>query len=796
MRVEGTFKTPIHGISTLVPRNRAEGHAEVQENFRSDPVQKLTRRPPLVFTETLAIIDSAHDFKYHEYRRNGNLFSVAVNVTTGDVLCFKNYELIQQESGLSSYLTGGDLVLKSVDNTTYILNKNTVARRGVSTDTTVKVTHLNIISALNYGEEVTVGFYVNGSGTTPVEVTYSVPDLGVSEPNYDRADKARATKAVALNIRQAINNNITLSSRYEVIALGSTVAIYHKTDDVWVEAYVATGQGDRSCRMFNERIENVEGLPLFAVHGTIITVKPNPSREAGTYYLKAERTADDNGITTKYLEECVWTETRTPHEAYDLDATTLPHTVMYDEDTELFVVGAGDWSERRTGDDTSCPVPDFIDKRILDIGHFQNRLVFIAGGQIFMTETDDYDNWFRASALKLLVTDPVGIGSNAVDTEEIEHISSHNRDLLLVSPNGQFKISGTEAVTPQTVSMPKVSSYTCQTSVPPVNMGDSVILAIQQGESGGLINYTTKKATEQEFGENVSKHVVGLLDGNITRIVGSVNSDMVVVMTDNSGTNTLFVYEQFSEQGKRIQSSWSTWKFPDDINIVDLKFVGDNLKVITRHLGRLSIYSVDLYSRVNRNTDEVFLDYLVQLNSPDGLEAELESTAPLSPDTVIVQGDGTLYPLEKIGFYNDSSREVVFDTPVSDGSPCELYMGVPVTARYIPTRPFIRDEQERVITTDRLRVARWNLYVADTHEVVARVHSDYVSIDDQIFTGRVMGQTNNLIGEKTAYTGDLLFSYSQDADLAKIEFRTEGYLGLTISGISWNGQYHKTSRRI
>lgn len=795
MRVEGTFKTPIHGVSTLAPRNRAEGHAELQENFRSDPVQKLTRRPSLVYCCTLANINSNNDFKYHEYKKDGNIFSVVVDTTLGWVYCFKDYVLLNSSVSISSYLIDGDVVMKSVGNTTYLLNKDKVVTRGTSTDAVVKVTHLNVTSALNYGETVRVNVYTNGSGSAPVTVSYSVPDLGTTEPDYDTADQARATEAVATGLANEINNNLSLNFFYEAIAKSSSVAIYHKTLNVWVEADVETGQGDRSCRMFNERIEDVTGLPLFAVHGTVITVKPNPAREAGTYYLKAERTADDQGVATKYLEECVWAETRSPHEAYDLQATSLPHTVVFDEDINNFQVTVGSWSDRRTGDDTSCPVPDFINHRVRDIGHFQNRLVFIANGQIFMTETDDYENWFRASAVKLLVSDPIGLGSNAVDTEEIEHISSHNRDLLLVSPNGQFKVSGTQAVTPQTVSMPKVSSYTCQTAVAPVNMGDSVMLAIQQGESGGLINYTTRKATEQEFGENVSKHVVGMLSGNITKMVGSVNSDMVVVMTDQGGNNTVFVYEQFSEQGKRIQSSWSTWKFPDDLDVVDLKFVGDNLKIITKQGGVLNVYSVDLYSRVSSKTDEVFLDYFVTLNSTDGLTAVLDSTAPLSPDTIVVQGDGTLYELNKVGFSREG-QTITFDEPVSDGGPCELYMGVPVTARYIPTRPFIRDEQSRVITTDRLRVARWNLYVADTHEVTARIHSDYVTLDDQEFTGRVMGQTNNIIGEKRAYTGDLLFSYSQDANLAKIEFFTEGYLGLTISGIAWNGQYHKTSRRI
>ncbi len=74
--------------------------------------------------------------------------------------------------------------------------------------------------------------------------------------------------------------------------------------------------------------------------------------------------------------------------------------------------------------------------------------------------------------------------------------------------------------------------------------------------------------------------------------------------------------------------------------------------------------------------------------------------------------------------------------------------------------------------------------------------SDYVTLDDQKFTGRVMGQTNNLVGEKSAYTGDLRFSYSQDAALAKVKFTATGYLGLTIDGISWAGQYYKTSGRL
>ncbi len=794
MRVEGTFKTPIHGISTLSPRNRADGHAEEQINLRSDPVQKLTRRPSLTFDVNLLSIDTAHDFVYHEYTKDKTLFNIVVNTTTGDVYTFKDNVYIST-TALTAYVQGGDIAMKTIEDTTYILNKDVVAKRGTALDTIKKVTHVNVISALNYGESVIIG--IGSPADSPaLQLTYSVPPLG-EVPDYDTADTARATGAVATGLALALNSEASFNGTKTAISFGSSVAIYHKTDDVWIDAYILTGQGDKSVTAFTKTVESVEGLPLFAVHGTRITIKPNPVSDKGTYYLQAERTGD---LTTSptvlpYLEEVVWAETRSSTEPYDLDATTLPHSAVYDVDTGLFTVGQTTWKDRRTGDDDSCPTPEFLDSRILDLGHFQNRLTFLSAGQAFMTETDDYENWFKASAIKLLVTDPIGIGSSAVDTQNIERVSSHNRDMLLISPNGQFKIDGTVAITPQSVSMPKVSSYECQTSVAPVPMGDSVLLAIQQGQSGGLLNYTTRKATEQEFGDNISRHVVGLMQGNVTRLVGSVNSDMAIMMTDVD--NTLYIYEQYSNAGKIEQNSWSTWKLPEDIQIVDLLFSGNTLKVITKQGSELNVYSIDLYSRVTVETDEVFLDYMVTLDSTTGdtvvlPDAYFFSTAE---DTVVVRGAGCDFKLFEAQ-YTRAGSTLTFTENLSQGQPCKVYVGVPIQVSYIPTRPFRRTQEGLVITSDRIRVASWTLSVVDTHEVTMGVLSDYVTLDDQNFTGRVMGQTNNLVGEKSAYTGDLRFSYSQDAALAKAKFTATGYLGLTIDGISWAGQYYKTSGRL
>ena len=536
---------------------------------------------------------------------------------------------------------------------------------------------------------------------------------------------------------------------------------------------------------------------MFAHHGTRVIVKPNPINDKGTFYLQAERVNAAAVLPTTefYAEECVWVETRSGTEPYKIDELTLPLKIEYDLDTDAFTISQTGWKERRTGDDESCPAPEFVGERLVDIGHFQNRLVVASKGMVFMTETDDYDNWWKASALKLLVSDPVSIGSSAVDTEDIERITNHNRDLMLISPNGQFKIDGNVAVTPQSVSMPKVSSFECAINVPPVSMGTSVRIAINQGQSAGVLDYTTKAATEQERGDNISKHIVGMIKGTITKMVGSVNSDILVAMSDLGGTNTLYVFEQYDDRGKVMQNSWSTWEFPDDIEVIDLVFKESKLRVITNHGGVISEYEIDLYSRVVSDNDEVFLDYFVALQSTDGLSVDLPTNYPVHADLICVRGTDSEFELFPAKF-TKAGDTITFDEPLTTGTACTVYMGVPVTARYIPTRPFRREESGIVITTDRVRVARWHLNVVDTHEVTMRIDSDYVQLDDQLFQGRVVGRNGNIIGEKTAYTGDVTFSYSQDASLAKVEFRTEGYLGLTIAGISWDGQYYKTSGRM
>ncbi len=800
MRIEGSYPTPVHGVSTLSPRNRAEGQAGLQENFRSDPVKKLTRRPSMVWTSHLLDSTSA-DVKHHSYRRGDKDFRMLVE-EDGTVTAFVDNVEKTVTGNLTGYIgTKDNMDLQTINDTTFVLNKDKTVTMSTGTDesTIENVAHINVVDAMNYGETVTVNVVLAWANPGPINqrtAVYSTPLVGTSG-NFDSADQARATAKVAEEIAALLNPQADISA----IALGSSVAIW-RDDGEFPDVNVQSGQGSKSIVAINKEVERVDGLPLYAVHGTRITVKPNPISDKGTYYLEAVGTSDSTikaaTPAERILEEVVWAEHRSPFEDYALDTSTMPHTIVYNDATDDFTVGEPSvgWNERRTGDDNSAPQPHFVDKKITGMSYFQKRLVVMAEDTVSMSETDDLYNWWKASAVQLLVTDPVSVASSAPNIDALHSITTHNRDLLVVAANGQFKINGTEAVTPQTVSMPLTTSYDVQTSAKPVSMGNEVYLPMDFGDSSGLQVYTGQENTTQDMAKSVCHQVIGYMPGEVESLTANSNINMIAMTTKTAPNNELFIFEQFRKNnGELVQQSWSKWVLPETTTIIDMTFEKDTLTLICHENNRVIVKTLSMYSSVSTNTSDIFLDDLITLDCADGADVATPIDYLIDEDTVVVTGDGTEYPLN-IAAYSNIANIIEFDENISDGQACKVYVGKKFRSAYRPTRPFRVSKEGVAITSDRLNVSKFILSLVESADVSMKIVSDFSEWDDQEFNSRFIGGLGSLIGETPLHTGDVKFSYSQNADLAEAEFYTEGYLGLSISSISWQGKYHKSSRRM
>jgi hypothetical protein len=837
MRIEQSYPAPVHGISTLAPRTRPQGYASKQVNFRSDPVNKLTRRPPSLYKADIAGVTDPSLVLYHSYERGGKDYSFVVDKSTGLVSCTVD-DVVVNTFNLGAY-NGTNLGLFTIEHDTYVVNRDvTVAKLSLNDSALVeKVSHINVTSALNYGETIQINI------TKPTgerySVTYTIPDLGTTEPDYDAADKARATKQVALQLAARINGggthavnipnpdytgdtlvcttpyiytdagggfytrsangayNPTASicepylSTYAGIAgvtaqaLGSTVAIWLDGKADWLQVEVESGQGDRTTVAINQIVESTDGLPLYAVVGTRITVRPDPTSEKGIYYLQAERISDT--ATGEELEEVVWSEDRSPIDAHSFDITTLPHKIKFNGAT--FDFSTIPYKSRQTGDDESTPFPKFVGQQIQSLGYFQKRLVVVAENAVYMTETDDLRNWFRQSAVALLVTDPIEVTTSELGADKLLHLVPHNRDLLCIASNSQFKLTGTVALTPETVSMPLTTKYECQTSVAPVAIGNSVYFPIDYGDSTGLQEYTGEQNTSQDFATPVTNHVIDYLKGKATLLAASPNLEMIAMTTSNTPDNTIFIYEQYTEaEGKRSQQAWSEWTFAAEEVIVDLRFRRNALVVLVAVDGRLIVKTLPMYTRVTASPLDVYLDDMLILQTTG-----TTVTVPVGYSTtgcVAVRGTGTQNELWKVT-YTRTGDVLTFDEDIGVGT---VYVGRIYTSSYEPTRPFKYDEDGSTITTDKIRIGGWIMSLVDTHELSMTKTSNHASPVTSKFEARFVNQYP--LGTVSAYTGDYKFSFSEEAGLATALFFTSSYLGCTISSVAWEGQYFQSKQRM
>lgn len=800
MRVDSTYPTPILGVSTLSPRNRVRGQAGLQENFRSDPVNKLTRRQSLKWVAHYATGINSDDVKFHSYTRNGKTFDFIITGT--EVKAFVNNieRPINNPNGVSipaliSGTTRRSLITQTVNDLTLIANPTKIVQLdSIVDDEPPSVSYLNVLSALNYGEtvEITITVVDEFDVKHTIAVNYVVPELGTNPPNYDIADKARATAAVAGGLWAQIILDTSLG--LNAFVKGSVLAIQKPFSAKELTIEVLTGQGDRSCVAINNINTSIEGLPLYARPNSTVTIKPNPTSDRGTYYLKA--TPINNVTSTEALQEVTWVESRSPQGLHKLDKLTLPIELIYDSESNQFTMNYMMLDERLTGDEETNKAPDFVGKRITAISYFQKRLVIVSENTVAMSRTDDLYNFFKKSAVQLLVTDPIGVASTSTEVDFLKHVISHNRDLMFVARNGQFKIDGSVAITPQTVSMPLTTAYECTTSVPPVSMGNSVLLPITYGNSAGIQEYRKEKNVDNDVAHPLTHHIINYMKGDVTNLVANGNLETCILTTSEGGHNCLFVFEQYSEFGEHRQRSWSKWVLPDDTRIIGLTFEDSIIRVLTRDGSNLVMKEIELYAKVTSEENEVFLDNRLQFDAFNFFE--LPNGYQIDDSYVLIGADDSFYPLTKVPYtveVGENSTFIYFERN-GPNTTSRFYLGTPYKSRYIPTRPFRYTENGIAITTDRVRVNRLVANVANTKNLTFKIISPYVNYEDQKFEARIVGDLNNLLGVIPFFTGDVEFSYGQNADEAECEFYTDDYFNLTISGLSWSGQYHEAGNRM
>lgn len=783
MKVDGSLKSLIQGVSQQPARSRIPGQCTAQDNFSSNPVDGLTRRPPLDYIANLFAGTGA---QFYNYTIGSNDYIIAARAGSLRVFDINGVEkTVNSSAGPNAYLDGSELAFTTLDGVTYISNKTKKPTMLGTTASYVQTGAIVYVLGGQYGRKYTVD--IDWSGTT-ISVSWTAPDGGSAAHSTQIS-----TDNIATQVTAALNANATFTSNFSATRVSDCIYI-KKTAAPTTEVFqVSVGDGDGGNNMFvvNNTINDAAKLPRFAPKGYIVSITGYGGAGEDDWYLEFQTTDTSVTLGNGFGLEGIWAETVAPDTPYLLDQTTMPHVLTYNSGTDQFTFAVGSWAGRQVGNTVSNEDPSFIGNPVEDMGYFQGRLVFLAGPAVIMSRTDRPLDFWVESATVQADTDPIDIQSTANGVTKMLRVIPHNRDLVIFSDKGQFIVFGRNSLTPKNSSLVLTTAFEAELNARPVPAGRNVFFGINYGKFTGVREFYTEGSQDINDSRPITQHVLKYIPGKVRHMASSSNFDILLVQTV-ADLSKLYVYEYIWKDTAKVQSSWSRWSLPN--NVAYFFLLESQIYAISSVSGNYVLEVMDLDPQ-----DDEGLTYQVKLDrkvTVAGVNTTISNPLPQMPslsDMVFVQGAGCPNPGLRVTVKSSTLSTITFNDDLLGGS---VICGQRYRSSYKPTMPIVKDQDGVKVGSGKLVISKFFVNCRDSGSLDAIKTSKYREDESVHFSGLTVGDPESIIGEPPIADGAYIIPFRDNSDYAEIEIYTDSHLPLTMMDIEWIGQYTKRGRRI
>lgn len=791
-KVTGTLSSLIQGVSQQPARSRLSGQVEAQENFSSDPVDDLIRRPPTEHIEKLIDDATTYTFTYHDAGGTGKY---VIAHKAGSVRMFEldGTELTVTINSGGSYIPAGKMIFLGLDGIIYAADPAKEMAMSSGSPTYVEDGCIVFLLGGQYGRDYDIT--LNWSDSVPVDNTETV-----SWTSPDGSASAHITQIgtvyIATQLETALNGNVNIAADFDITRVSDVLFIKKKVaaDVVSYTTVVSDGDSGLNMLVVNNRVADVGDLPRYAPQGYIVKVAESAQTSKDDWYLEFSVDPDAEGaipaVGAGFGDNGIWLEATAPGEDYQLDADTMPHKLVK-IDASNFEFEPVAWADRAAGDNDTNPVPSFVGNTINGLGAFQGRLVVTADVNAVMSRTNKHNSFFSQSATTQADDDPIDMASS-LGSYVLRDIVPHNRDLIIFSDGAQFIVLGRTALTPSNSSLVLTSKFETDHSATPVAAGRNIFFTHGYGSFSGVQEFFTAGSEDVNDARSVTSHVLQYLQGSAVQLASTTNFTKLVVRTDDD-PRVVYVYEYIWINTEKVQSAWHKWKFTTDIE--HMFFDDSVLYAVVREGTEYSLVSLDL-----DNTPDAGVGYRVMLDNKHtstGVHSALTIPYTLSgtvDDYVAVQGVGCPNPGLTIPLTSIVGSTV--NLSISMGGGGTVYFGAKYLSKVIPTQPFVRDREGNKVDSGKLTVKKFVAHFADTGYLKAMISDDHGYAAEVEYTGRVLGDPDNLLGEAVVQSGTFDIPFKKNTDAATLEIRSDSHLPLSLLVLSWIGQWKNKGKQI
>ena len=800
--VDGSLGSLVQGVSQQPERARRPGQSQEQLNIRNDEVFGLSRRSPTVFGGAIADLagpnvwdDAAHGFVNTE---SGPLFWY---VKDGRILLINPTDGSTVADEASSYLptvATNNIRVASIDGDIMVLNREKIVEMNTAVTQGYGSRDMGTVVYARGGESGTEFSVVitddTGTGTFTIKTSNSSQDQITAGYIMEQLHGMVSGSLTAGSGRTiTLTGTFSLSARYTATLVANHLLITPTGaagDNPKITA--EDGTGTQLLVAVTDSVSEVGRLPVRARKNQVVKVR-GAEADADDYYLRFE--VDNAEATDSFVDqEGTWVEDSSWDTAFRIKASTMPH-ILY-EDAGVWQLAEVEWKDKFAGDDNSNPDPKFVGGPISDLVEFQERLVFLHGREITMSQAQDVSNFFLQTATALLDDDTIHvIPTSGRENATLQHAVNYNRDLVIFADGDtQFAITGRTKLVPNSASVALTSEFSMNPDINPQAAGNVIFYGSTVGNHTELSEMFLIGDEATHDRRSVSNHVPRYIAGTANSLVADDGNSFALVWDNTVGTpSDVYLYEYLWQDGKRLQSAWSRWDFQD--KLIDAHVQGATLTMVFYQDANLPAFTttIDLARNASFGLPfEVHLDRLQTVSD----EAATLPTLPSTHEYVLVEGAGfanagLVIPLTEVQV-NGATTDYSFAAGIH-------VLGVKYKTRFVPSMPVIKDRAGVARAKSDLSVARFKLVTEDTgpfrmiRETDYEVDADWWYLD---WEGFRWDDPDFQLGAVPIDSGIVEFTFEDNTATSHLAIECDSYLPLNITEIEWEGSLRGRSTRV
>lgn len=818
MLISTAIPSLLNGVSQQPDSQRFPSQAEEQVNGYSSVVDGLSKRPCTEFIKDLGnTLITTQDEHVHAIKRDAierymvvisssavKVFDLAGNAKT--VNAPDGYGYLSPAAG-SSFLNSIKCV--TIGDYTFIVNRTKTVAMDAAT-----VAGRNpeaLVAIINGGYHTNYSIKINA--TTYSHLT------GGSSADGDCVEIAKAL-VTAYNLAPITNITVTRTGHVLHFASSPATAFTISVDD---------GFGGAGTVLVKDSVQSFADLPTIAPTGMRVKIEGVPGERADDYYVEFTANA---GTGTG---EGIWREDTASGVRYKYDYATMPHALIRLSNGEFVfkrvngvIYGAfagtdATWAERYVGDDTTNPLPSFVNQKINDIFLFKDRLGFLANESVIMSEVAEYFNFWRTTVTQILDSEPIDIQSAFPQVSILRAAVPINDRLVVFSDKAQFIMQGTQVLTPTSVSLTAATQYEMDPTVTPVAAGNSVFFVINRSGSRGIREFTQSENDANLFDAlEITASVPKYLPQSIRALAFNSMENSLVVLPEYAYSKDLFVYKFFGAGSQRLQSSWS--KFTLSTYTVGMAFFDNSMYLMGYTTdGYTTLESMDFSPSqrdLAKSSSTVYADYKTMLDcrAPEtactvSYNSGTDTTTVTVPFSVradrnlcivsraaVVSGSTTIHGEV---LYKGKPGARTFTVPgklESTPGTVAFYVGFDYEMLYEFSTVMLRISNRTrgtsdTITTGRLQVRYCTVQYANSGYFKAKAIPDYGDESVSEWTGNDTGTNNAIVGKMNISEGKFKFPvYGLNTEV-RVQLLNDTFLPCSFLNAEFECLYQTRSQR-